>query len=232
MGVPRYIRLLLRPPALNLEEAAWELVHTITSPRKMYKSLYFRQQTRQKWAREDPSFIIFFFVLLCLSAVLWGLTYSPTWSGVVTLFWYMVFVEFVGVGLVVSTALYVLFNKFGQRPGPHTPLEWAFCFDVHCNAFVCIYVWIYFIGYILSPMTLHQHHILAKFVGNSLYLGAASHYCFITFLGYSTLPFLRNTEVLLTPIALAALVYLICMISGVNFAQYMAEEYLNWYRSR
>lgn len=219
----------MKPPSLNFEEAAWELFYTVVSPRKMYKSQYFRQQTRNKWAREDPSFVLLLCALLSFSALIWGLTFSPTYGGVFRLIFYMLIVDFLLVGVAMSTATYFLVNKYGRKADPHsgTPLEWAYCFDVHCNAFVLIYLWLYVVQYLLLPLV-SRRNFFSIFLGNTLYFVAVSHYFVITFLGYSMLPFLKNTQLFLAPIGVAFVVYTGCTVTKTSLVRYMSKEYLEW----
>ena len=87
------------------------------------------------------------------------------------------------------------------------PVEWAYCFDVHLNAFFPLALYIYAIqmlcwprknikfhsnlcsrSYILSlcPLTvLATHSILSIMASNFIWLLAATYYIYVTFLGYT-----------------------------------------------
>lgn len=71
------------------------------------------------------------------------------------------------------------------------------------------------VQFILLPiLTITPSNFLATFLGNTLYLSAFIYYTYITFLGYNALPFLHNTELLLVPILVFAVLWLISLIAG------------------
>ena len=90
------------------------------------------------------------------------------------------------------------------------PVEWAYCFDVHLNAFVTVafavygvqlLLWpcklrgFYFILYFLAGVcfivvflplpVLSRDNIVSVLFGNSLWVLALTYYIYITFLGYT-----------------------------------------------
>ncbi|PRT52674.1 Protein GMH1 [Wickerhamiella sorbophila] len=225
MRVPRYVRLLLQPPTLDFETAIWEMVHAVIAPRKVFKSMYYRQQTRNQWARDDPSFVVLLTLLLVLAAVAWGLAYTPTFGGIIKLILYMVIVDFLAMGVLISSVLWFVASKFLVRPNqnPGTKLEWAYCFDVHCNAFLIIYVLLYVVQFVLLPI-IDRDNWTCMFLGNTLYLVALSQYFVVTFVGYSYVPFLQHTDYLLSPIVGLAVVYVVCLF-GVSIPRFMLTRY-------
>lgn len=71
------------------------------------------------------------------------------------------------------------------------------------------------VQFLLLPLlTRSPSNFLATFLGNTLYLSALIYYTYITFLGYNALPFLHNTELLLVPILIFAILWLISLIAG------------------
>ncbi len=68
--------------------------------------------------------------------------------------------------------------------------------QVHTNAFFVSYLVTYLVQYFLLPLVL-GHGALSCLLSNTLYAIAAVWYSYITYLGYTTLPFLGNTQVLL-----------------------------------
>ena len=79
---------------------------------------------------------------------------------------FMVGVDFALVGLLVATSAWLLAKKF-LRGGRRTvgvssdvisgisgaeELEFGYCFDVHCNAFFPVFVWLYVVQYFVMPL--------------------------------------------------------------------------------
>jgi hypothetical protein len=63
-------------------------------------------------------------------------------------------------------------------------VEWAYCFDTHCNSFVPVFVINYLLQLFLVSI-LYQNTVISRLLGNSMYLFSAFSYNYITFLGYS-----------------------------------------------
>lgn len=79
-------------------------------------------------------------------------------------------------------------NKFMlNQSRPHgTPqeVEWAYAFDVHCNAFFPAFLFTY-VAQFLFLFLITGDRWMGLFIGNSLYLVAACFYMYNTFLGYN-----------------------------------------------
>lgn len=141
---------------------------------------------------------------------------------------WMVGIDFLLLGLLIATLLWFVTNKFlnGSRTTQHTveqSVEWAYCFDVHCNSFVPVLVFNYFLQLVLVSI-LYENTLVSRFLGNTIYLVSAFFYNYITFLGYSALPFLQNTVLLLYPSGLLVLAYLVSL-----FGLCISSNVLKWY---
>lgn len=229
--IPLYIKRIFRPPTLDFETAIWEIFYLVVSPRKVYKSLYYHKQTKNTWARDDPSFVILLSTLLAVSAIAWGLAYSPSILAILKLIVYMVLVDFLATGLIISTVGWLFANRFLKHKNAGSggvmsidgDLEWAYCFDVHCNSFLLIWLCLYVIQFLLLPV-LNRTNWISLFLGNTLYLIALCYYFVITFLGYSNMPFLEHTELLLFPIPIIAILYFMSLF-GFNMVRTMVYLY-------
>ena len=127
---------------------------------------------------------------------------------------------------------------FGAPAGQGTEqLEFGYCFDVSIRAFFPVWVFLYVVQFLLMPL-ISRDYWVSEFFGNSLYLAAFGYYFVITFLGYNgecswnhqaeastdqvvALPFLHHTELLLSPIVLAAILWLISLF-GFNLPKHLA----------
>lgn len=243
--VPKYFKRMVVFNSLDFETAFWEMMNLIYNPKRVYKSLYYQKQTKNKWARDDPSFVLILCFFLTISAVFWGIMYAPGVVGMLKLILYMVVVDFLLFGLVIATIGWVLGNRFFLLPEaqpvrdssrPDTifskyfkfdpVLEWSYCFDVHCNAYLIIWISLYLLQFFLIPL-LRMNNIVSTVLGNTLYLIALSYYFIITFYGYNALPFLHKTEYLLLPLAGFAVAWTVLTLSGVNIANVMSNSYFD-----
>ncbi len=126
-------------------------------------------ETTNHWARDDPSFIVLFSLFLVLTSIAWGLAYSPGFLPILKLILYTIVVDFFLVGLLVASIGYVIATKLltvrSARStinaaliiGGHGSLEWQYCFDVHCNSFLAVWLLLYVAQFILLPLLIRDN---------------------------------------------------------------------------
>jgi len=242
--VPKYFKRMFNVQSLDFETAFWEIMNLIINPKRVYKSSYYQKQTKNRWARDDPSFVLIICFMLTVSAIFWGLMYTSGVLGILKLILYMVIVDFLIFGTIISTLGWILANKFLLQPDARqmsnanstfaflnnkyitfdSILEWSYCFDIHCNAYLIVWFTLYFIQFFFLPL-LRMNNIFSTLLGNTLYCVALSYYFLITFYGYNSLPFLQRTEYLLVPIGVFVLLWLLLTSYGFNMANYMCNAY-------
>ena len=103
-------------------------------------------------------------------------------------------------------------------------LEWAYCFDVHCNGFVPIFLFTYLIQFLSLPLLNRQGWVPAL-LSNILYLAAITFYWYITFLGYNALPFVQHSHLFLSPILVFGFLSLLFTLFGFNPSVYILRDY-------
>jgi hypothetical protein len=94
-------------------------------------------------------------------------------------------------------------------------VEWLYAFDVHCNAFFPLFLLLYVAQYFLLPVLLNDGFV-ALLCSNTLFALAFSYYHYITFLGYSALPFLKDTQRFLLPISGVFVLYAPVLFSSIT----------------
>ncbi|KAJ5573045.1 hypothetical protein N7450_010029 [Penicillium hetheringtonii] len=239
--MPRFFKRLFKFPQMDFEMAIWEMTSLLIAPKKVFKSIYYHKPKTHGIARIRHSPISSSFFLL-LTAFAWGLAYTPSFGAILRLSLLFIFLHFIGSSLFVSTIGYFVIGRlFGpngaaasltgfrgsrgrrrgaaqglfMQPGEKDQLEFGYCFDVSNRAFFPLYLHLYVIQFLLLPLLTHTPtNFLATFLGNTLYLSALIYYTYITFLGYNALPFLHNTELLLIPILIFAILWFISLIAG------------------
>lgn len=219
-SIPMVIKRLFKSPkALDFETATWEMFNLVLKPRKAFRSFYYQRQTKHKWARDDPSFFILQIMLLSLSSIVWSVVYGHSFFGFIKMMINMVFVDFFFFGFAMATIFWLVLNQklFKFRSAQESQVEWAYCFDVHCNAYLIIWCLLYFLQFLLLPL-INLHKWIGIFIGNTLYCTAFAHYFVLTFYGYSQLPFLKNINFILFPSLVFIVLYFISLF-GINLAQ-------------
>ncbi|KAL6450873.1 GMH1 Protein GMH1 [Candida maltosa Xu316] len=258
-NVKTMVKRLFKPRTLDFETAVWEIIYLIINPKKVYRSHYFYKQqqdqmNKNSYSRDDPSFLILLTGLLSLSAIAWGLAFSPSLVEILKLIVYMVLVDFYLTGIVIATITWILVNKIFNQGGIQFSrynvnyISWGFCFDIHCNSFLIIWCLLYVLQFILLPVILIKGSMIALIVGNSLYFGSIGYYFVVSFYGYNSLPFIAanygNTGGLLTTnknnpartlqlvvvaviLPLLAVSWLVTIGFGFNVANSMVDTYFN-----
>lgn len=114
-------------------------------------------ETKNTWHRPDPSFTYLLSFFLLLTALAWGLAYTPSFGAIIRLSLLFVFLHFIGSSLFVSAIGYFVIGRlFGpngaaasmtgfrgsrgrrrgaaqglfMQPGEKDQLEFGYCFDV------------------------------------------------------------------------------------------------------
>ena len=72
---------------------------------------------------------------------------------------------------------------------------------------------------------LRTEYIASAVAGNLLWFLAISYYIYITFLGYNSIPFLKNTKLLLIPLSGMALFVIIATPFNINLTKMMCDFY-------
>lgn len=144
----RYFRRLVHIRQMDFEFAAWQMLYLLIHPQKVYRKFMYRKRTKDQWARDDPAFLVLLAATLALSSILFALVLKLSFGGFIAFFLWVIFVDCIGVGLVIATLLwlgFIIFNVNNTicrtisnrylRKVTDQDVEWGYCFDVHLNAF-------------------------------------------------------------------------------------------------
>jgi UNC-50 family len=110
-----------------------------------------------------------------VAALAWGLAYARGFLSIIKLIIFMVGVDFALVGLFIATSAWFLAKRFlrGRRTvnvsldmgAAVEELEFGYCFDVHCNAFFPVFVWLYVVQYLIMPLLIKDYWYLCASAG-------------------------------------------------------------------
>jgi hypothetical protein len=222
----KYLRRLLKFRQMDFEFAIWQVIHLFIAPQKVFRAFQYRKQTKNQWARDDPAFLVLLMVFLVVSSLVIGLVLGMGFFGIVKLILWVVLVDCVLVGLLISTIYWYVANRYLiANPKSNIDVEWAYCFDVHLNAVLPLLT-ILHVGQLpfLNSFAVNTSFLYCL-VGNTVWAIAVGYYIYILFLGFSALPFLRNVHVLLYPLTGLFLVYILSIIVQWNFTQMIVTFY-------
>lgn len=220
-SLPDYMRRMLHYAQMDIDYTFAQMIYLCIAPRKVYQLTAYRKQTKNQWARDDPAFVVVIVFFLIVAAVSYGLALQVPMIGILRLIAVFIGVHFALVGAVVVTLCWFISNKYLRAQAFHgveQRMEWMYGFDIHCNSFFPLFLLLYVVQYLLLPFLI-QPTLAATVVSNSLYAVALWSYCYITSLGYSTLPFLERTEVFLYPSIPWLIVVVFLSLIGVNLTR-------------
>jgi hypothetical protein len=170
-------------------EAAVDQVLTIWSsrPSAVFKLSNLRKQTKNRWSRDDPSFLIVMSLLVFSAAVSHAcvLAEGPLWGPWLWLVARIFFVEWLAVAAIASTAGWWIANTHLLQQSSHSiaqTVEWRYAFDVHCNAFCAFFVPYYVAQLALLPFLLGES-TMALLAANAVQAVALGAYFYVTHLG-------------------------------------------------
>jgi hypothetical protein len=118
--ISRFFRRLFQLRAMDFEFAAWQMLYLLIHPQKVYKNFMYRKRksffnsililiilfilgTKDQWARDDPAFLLLLALALSTTSILFALVLNLSFGGFVAFFMWVVFIDCIGVGLVIAT---------------------------------------------------------------------------------------------------------------------------------
>lgn len=198
----------------------------MSAPQQVYRNFTYRKKTKLQFARDDPAFLVLLAGWLVISSAGFATVLGIGVIQFVKFLLYVIFVDCIGVGLLIATALWALSNRFLIKPScASDDVEWGYCFDVHLNAFFPLLVILHFMQLFFYHLLISRAWFVATLFGNTLWLVALAYYVYITFLGYSALPILQKTKVFLYPMAPLLFFYLATLIANWNLTQSLMYFY-------
>ncbi|CAG5120938.1 unnamed protein product [Candidula unifasciata] len=191
----KYFRRLFKFRQMDFEYAFWQMIYLFISPQKVYRNFQYRKQTKDQWARDDPAFLVLLTFWLCASSVGFTLVLSLGFLGFVKFLMWVIFVDCIGVGLLIATTFWFITNHYMLISPPRgQDVEWGYAFDVHLNAFFPLLMILHFFQLPFINYVINKDLFVSLMFGNTFWLVAIGYYIYITFLGYSALPYLKNTR--------------------------------------
>jgi UNC-50 family len=128
---------------MDMESACDQMVTLLSlNPGRVYKTAYYRKQTKNQWARDDPAFACLQVALSTVAAVAYGLAFGLRgFWGYVALVAHAVLLHWLLFGVVAATVGRGAANGHLLAHRAHSVeqrVEWLYAFDIHCNAYFTV----------------------------------------------------------------------------------------------
>ena len=225
-----FVKRIFKIKHMDFEFALWQMLYLFISPKRVYRNFSYHQETKRQWSRDDPAFLVLLSIWLFASSTVFSIALSLSFTGFLKLLFWVIFVDCIGLGLLVAGILSIFVNRYLRFPGGikhQERVEFGYSFDVHLNAFFPLLLMLHVVQLIYFLFS--ENSFMARFIGNTIWLIALLYYCYITFLGYSCLPFLRGTVTLLFPVVLVSIFYFVSLFFP---ALNLSHMLINFYRYR
>lgn len=212
----KYLRKLVKFDQMDFEFAIWQMIYLFVSPQKLYRNFSYRKQTKSQFARDDPAFLVL--LVLCVFVTSIGLTWilDLTFRQTVHCIAYIIIVDFILVGILMTTVMWLFANRYLRQNPNEADVEWGYSFDVHMNAYFPPLVLLHFVLLVFFHSVINSESFFSRLFGNTIWLVAIIYYIYITFLGYNCIAFLKNSRIILAPIPVVFLFYVITLVIGWN----------------
>jgi len=212
---------------MDFEYAFWQMLYLFISPQKVYRNFGYRKQSKDQFARDDPAFLVLLSFWLCVSSVGYAFVLRLGIVAFIKFLLWVVFIDCIAVGILIASALWILTNRYLIiQPPRGQDVEWGYCFDIHLNAFFPLIMILHLFQLPFLNVFIYHGSYLGCLFGNTIWLVAVGYYIYITFLGYSTLPFLKQTRLLLYPLTVLFLFYLLSAVIGWNISSTLCDFYV------
>eukprot|EP00397_Hematodinium_sp_SG-2012_P016345 GEMP01016674.1.p1 GENE.GEMP01016674.1~~GEMP01016674.1.p1 ORF type:complete len:250 (+),score=30.92 GEMP01016674.1:21-770(+) len=219
LSIRQYMSRMKARSQMDLEFVTTQIPYLVFSPSKVYQLTSYRKQTKNQWARDDPGFIVIIVLALAISAFAYSLAFALETSRIRLFFRLLVLfigLHFIAGGAVITTWCWFVCNRYLRKAELGSDkIEWQYGFDIHCNAFVPLFLLTHVIQYFLLPILICEG-FLPSLLSNLLYIVATAYYCYITSLGYSKVPFIDKAEVFLYPVVVWVLLAIMCIFLKIN----------------
>jgi len=223
----RYMRRLVHVSHMDFELAAWQMVYLLARPQQVYRNFMYRKRTKDQWARDDPAFLVLLSAALLVSSMIFTFVLGLSTVQFVKFFLWVVFIDCILVGVCVATALWAVCNACLRSTGggnsratdAQNDVEWAYCFDVHLNAFFPMLMLLHVLMPVLYIPLIQHDGFIASFIGNTIWAVAVGYYVYITFLGYAAMKHLRNTHIFLYPFTFLFIFYIATVTMQWNLSK-------------
>ena len=137
---PQYLSRLTDVSQMDIQSALDQMRSLLSGrPQVVYKTAYYRKQTKNHWARDDPAFGALQAAFLTISSVAYSIAFRTTLMSGLAFLLYSLLWNWLVPGVILATIGRELANRhmIATQSSSHVKqsVEWLYAFDIHCNAF-------------------------------------------------------------------------------------------------
>ena len=120
--IPALVRRLFDYRQMDFEQAFDQLMALMsTEPKRAYISSYYRKQTKNQWARDDPAFLVIQAGLVALGSLFYTMIFeSPSFWGYLWTTLYGLLIDWLLIGFIAATITSFVANRYLRQYHSHT----------------------------------------------------------------------------------------------------------------
>ena len=153
-----------------------------------------RKHLKNKYARDDPGFLLIMIINLFISSICFNISLSKfDLSKIFHIFFIQTFVMMILSGLIIALFAKIIMDSYFNCSSTQS-IEYTHAFDIHTNSFVAFYFFSIIIPYFLLPITSKDKKFVEIFISNVLFFYGLIYYFYVSYIEYFSLPFIRKNQ--------------------------------------
>ena len=164
------------------------------SPINLAEMAKTRKHLKNKYARDDPGFLLILIINLFISSICFNLTFGKfSLFKIFHIFFLQTFVMLILFGLIIALISKIFFDNYLSASASQS-IEYTHAFDIHTNSFVTFYFFSIIIPYFLLPICAKDTKFFQIFISNVLFFYGILYYFYVSYVEYFSLPFIKKNQ--------------------------------------
>ena len=164
------------------------------SPINLAEMAKTRKHLKNKYARDDPGFLLILIINLFISSICFNLTFGKfSLFKIFHIFFLQTFGMLILFGLIIAIISKIFFDNYLSASASQS-IEYTHAFDIHTNSFVTFYFFSIIIPYFLIPICAKDDKFYQIFISNVLFFYGILYYFYVSYVEYFSLPFIKKNQ--------------------------------------
>ena len=164
------------------------------SPINLAEMAKTRKHLKNKYARDDPGFLLIIIINLFISSICFNITLGKfSLFKIFHIFFLQTFGMLILFGLIIALISKIFFDNY-LTISPSQSIEYTHAFDIHTNSFVTFYFFSIIINYFLLPICGKDNKFFQIFISNVLFFYGILYYFYVSYVEYFSLPFIKKNQ--------------------------------------
>ena len=164
------------------------------SPLNLAEMSKTRKHLKNKYARDDPGFLLLLIINLFISSICFNLTLGKfSFFKIFHIFFLQTFGMLILSGLIIALISKFFFDNYLIVSSSQS-VEYTHAFDIHTDSFVTFYFFSIVIPYFLIPICGRDNKFYQIFISNVLFFYGILYYFYVSYVEYFSLPFIKKNQ--------------------------------------